>query len=432
MKQLIFAATIIFVVFFLTISVISVSVIHDCTYEKDICKIDWTIKDHICEHDGCGERPVVVVYDTNRKMPNCSEFPAPTIYVRPGQRIQVLVRNELNEVTTIHWHGLHMRNTPYSDGVPGITQCPIKPGKSFLYDFYANDESGTHWYHSHYKTQRMAGFYGLLIINETDTTYKDYVDHIILISDLYHENEQILLDNYQYTTSNSPSTSVKYEPVPYSILINVEDCSEHCEKICFTSAETELVAQIEYHFSIDNHVLRIIEVDRQHVVHSDRAKPIHHLQIHVAQRYSVIAFREPTAQNITKFWIRINTRHDCLRKNTPCCQRQRMVKNILVTIRYDSSEGKPDTISDSLIDSSSSRCGGFNLSYLAPKNSSSLPPSRVDKTFNLSIFMLADPDYIGSGVYKLTTVGEVYKENNPKTYISYDNFHNTLESVYAD
>ncbi|CAG8812595.1 3775_t:CDS:2, partial [Dentiscutata erythropus] len=314
-----------------------------------------------------------------------------------------------------------------------ITQCPIQPGKSFLYDFYANDKSGTHWYHSHYKTQRITGFYGLLIIKETDTTYKDYVDHIILISDLYHENEQILLDNYQYTTSDSPCTRVKYEPVPYSILINGQgkgNCGKNCNRT--EQSETEIVydlskgdkhrfriinagAQIEYHFSIDNHKLQIIEVDGQHVVHFERDRPVHHLPIHVAQRYSVIAIRDPAAQNITKFWMRINTRSDCLRKNTPCCQRQRMVKNILATIRYDSSEGKPDTISDTWSDSSSVRCDDFNLSYLAPKNSSSLPPSTVDKTFNLSIYMLADPDHIGSGAYNLTTVGEVYEENSPKT-----------------
>ncbi|CAG8504009.1 16549_t:CDS:2 [Dentiscutata erythropus] len=475
MKQLNFAASIFFGVFLLTISVLSVSVIYDCTYEKDPCKIDLTIKDHKCEHDGCGEQPVVVVYDTNSKMPNCSEFPAPTIYVRPRQRIQVLVRNELNEMTTIHWHGLHMRNTPFSDGVPAITQCPIQPGKSFLYDFYANDEPGTHWYHSHYKTQRMAGFYGLFIINETDTSYKDYTEHNIIISDLYHENTQILLDNYQYTTSDSPYGKVaKYEPIPHSILINGQgkgnckkncnrtehceenctgtsevNCLESCEKICYTSADTGIVydlskgdkhrfriinagALMEYHFSIDNHTLQIIEVEGQYVEYVNKSESVHHLPIHLAQRYSVIATRDKTAQNITKFWMRIQTRTDCLRGYTPCCQKQRVVSNILATVRYDSSGGKPDTIQDRWIDNSNlRRCGGFNLSMLAPKNLSSLPPSTVNKTFNLNVFMLADTDYIDSGVYSLTTVGEAYEGNNPKKYIAYDDFHNTLDSVYA-
>ncbi|CAG8734447.1 15618_t:CDS:2, partial [Dentiscutata erythropus] len=450
MKQLIFAVSILFGVSFLIISVLSASVIYDCTYEKGPCKIDWTIKDHKCEHDGCGERPVVLVYDTNRKMPNCSEFPAPTIYVRPGQRIQVLVRNELNQVTTIHWHGLNMRNAPFFDGTPTITQCPIQAGKSFLYDFYANDEPGTHWYHSHYKTQRLVGFYGLLIINETDTNYKDYVEHNILISDLYHENVQTLLNKFQYATSDSPYGSVKYEPIPHSILINGQgkgncekncnrtehceenctgtweiNCLESCEKICYTSADTGIVydlskgdkhrfriinagALIEYHFSIDNHTLQIIE------------------------RYSVVATRDQTAQNITKFWMRIETRTDCFRENTPCCQTQRMVRKILATVRYDSSDGKPATIPNGWIDSCNlRRCDGFNLSMLAPKNLSLLPPSTVNKTLYYTVTMLVVPDYIGSGVYNLTTVGEEYVGNNPTEFDGHDIFRNTLQGLYA-
>ena len=49
-------------------------------------------------------------------------------------QIEVLVRNHLsNEVFTIHWHGMHQRNTPWMDGASMISQCPIGPGQSFLY-----------------------------------------------------------------------------------------------------------------------------------------------------------------------------------------------------------------------------------------------------------------------------------------------------------
>ncbi|CAG8588045.1 28249_t:CDS:2 [Dentiscutata erythropus] len=459
-KQLNFAVSVLFGVFLLTISVFSAPVIHDCTYEKDTCKIDWTIKDHNCELDGCGERPVIVVYHTNRKMPNCSEFPAPTIYMRPGQRIQVLVRNELKELTTIHWHGLYMRNTPFEDGVPSITQCPIQPGKSYLYDFYANDGPGTHWYHSHFKTQRLAGFYGMIIINETDTSYKDYVEHNVIISDWYHEKAEILLDKYQYTISDSPHDTVNYEPVPHSVFINgegkgnceknchtepceenctgtsEEDCSESCEKICYTSADTGNVYDLskgdkhrfQFYFSIDNHSLQIIEVEGHYVEHANNSQTIYRMPIHVAQRYSVIAIRDPAAQNIKKFWMRIEARTDCLRTYTPCCQKKKLVKTILSTVSYDSSEGKPDTVAWGDF----TFCFGFNLSMLAPKNLSLLPPSTVNKTFNLNVFMLSNSDYIGSGGYSLTTVGEVFEGNIHEKYIAYDDFHNTLENVYAD
>lgn len=53
-----------------------------------------------------------------------------------------------SESTTMHWHGLHHHRTPYMDGVPYISQCPIPPGSSFRYDYIAT-EIGTHFWHSH-------------------------------------------------------------------------------------------------------------------------------------------------------------------------------------------------------------------------------------------------------------------------------------------
>ena len=54
----------------------------------------------------------------------------------------------LSESTVIHWHGIHQRSSPYMDGVPYVTQCPILPGNSFRYVFNAN-KSGTYFYHAH-------------------------------------------------------------------------------------------------------------------------------------------------------------------------------------------------------------------------------------------------------------------------------------------
>lgn len=55
----------------------------------------------------------------------------------------------------IHWHGLHQRNTQYSDGVPYVTQCPIHEGNTFRYQFDAN--SGTHFWHAHSGKRRVEG-----------------------------------------------------------------------------------------------------------------------------------------------------------------------------------------------------------------------------------------------------------------------------------
>lgn len=70
-----------------------------------------------------------------------------------GDEVIVDVENSLmGDSTTMHWHGHHQRGTPYMDGVPYVTQCPIFPGTSFTYRFRAMN-AGTHFWHSHTGSQ---------------------------------------------------------------------------------------------------------------------------------------------------------------------------------------------------------------------------------------------------------------------------------------
>ena len=79
----------------------------------------------------------------------------------------VNVTNRLtSEGTSIHWHGIHQRRTPWMDGVGLISHCPIKAGSSFRYIFNATPP-GTHWYHSHTGVQRTDGLFGALIVKES-------------------------------------------------------------------------------------------------------------------------------------------------------------------------------------------------------------------------------------------------------------------------
>lgn len=72
-----------------------------------------------------------------------------SIKVCEQDNIEVDVRNRmLSESTTIHWHGFKQRGTPYMDGVPYVSQCPLLPGENFRYVFKASDP-GTFFYHSH-------------------------------------------------------------------------------------------------------------------------------------------------------------------------------------------------------------------------------------------------------------------------------------------
>jgi FtsP/CotA-like multicopper oxidase with cupredoxin domain len=82
------------------------------------------------------------------------QLPGPEIRVREGDRLRINVRNDLPESTAVHFHGLIVPND--MDGVPFITQPPIKPGQSFTYEFTVRN-AGSHMYHSHHNATDQVG-----------------------------------------------------------------------------------------------------------------------------------------------------------------------------------------------------------------------------------------------------------------------------------
>ena len=90
-------------------------------------------------------------------------IPMPTLTFTEGDTAEIYVHNNLNEETSLHWHGLFLPNK--YDGVPNLTQMPIKPHTTHLYKFPII-QSGTHWYHSHTGLQEQIGMYGAMILNK--------------------------------------------------------------------------------------------------------------------------------------------------------------------------------------------------------------------------------------------------------------------------
>jgi FtsP/CotA-like multicopper oxidase with cupredoxin domain len=89
--------------------------------------------------------------------------PGTAIRARAGDILEVLVRNDLPEDLSIHWHGLALRND--MDGVHQLTQPPIEPGSTFTYRFTVPDP-GTYWFHPHTGLQLDRGLYAPLIIED--------------------------------------------------------------------------------------------------------------------------------------------------------------------------------------------------------------------------------------------------------------------------
>jgi FtsP/CotA-like multicopper oxidase with cupredoxin domain len=88
--------------------------------------------------------------------------PGPTIQVNEGDRVRLVVENQLPEPYSMHWHGLEIPND--MDGMPGISQDLIQPGGTFAYEFTLR-QNGTFFYHSHMAMQEMMGTIGLFVIH---------------------------------------------------------------------------------------------------------------------------------------------------------------------------------------------------------------------------------------------------------------------------
>jgi FtsP/CotA-like multicopper oxidase with cupredoxin domain len=107
--------------------------------------------------------------------------PGPEVRIRQGDPVRLVVSNQLGEDTTVHWHGIRLPNA--MDGVPGLTQPPIRPGASFAYEF-APPDAGTFWYHPHADSlqQLGRGLAGALIVEEREPVAVDR-DLLWLIED---------------------------------------------------------------------------------------------------------------------------------------------------------------------------------------------------------------------------------------------------------
>ncbi|MGY2747750.1 multicopper oxidase family protein [Arthrobacter sp. UYCu723] len=105
---------------------------------------------------------------------------APVLRAVAGDRLQVPLTNNLKDETSIHWHGLALRND--QDGVPGLTQDPVAAGAAFSYDFLL-PHPGTYWYHSHVEMQRERALYGALIIEDPAEKLVYDQDWVIVLDD---------------------------------------------------------------------------------------------------------------------------------------------------------------------------------------------------------------------------------------------------------
>ncbi|XP_055854231.1 uncharacterized protein LOC129917982 [Episyrphus balteatus] len=188
--------------------------------DKRICYFKFELELYQAMGVACGKCAQGVVEDCNN--PQCivgdgvekgvmsinRQVPGPAIQTCQGDMIIVDVVNKAHgTASAIHWHGLHMKDTPWMDGVPYVTQCPNLYGSTFRYWFDAK-EPGTHFYHSHSGHHKINGQYGALIVREPEedvANFNEYdydlPEHFLVLSDWMHAYGEQLFPGLPSTTT---------------------------------------------------------------------------------------------------------------------------------------------------------------------------------------------------------------------------------------
>ncbi|XP_061164931.1 uncharacterized protein LOC133173877 [Saccostrea echinata] len=278
-----------------------------------------------CPHNitDCARPHCVAADGTKRGIITVNRMvPGPGIHVCQGDTIVVNVHNKLegSDGLSIHWHGLHQRNTPHMDGVSMVTQCAIPAHSSFQYKFKP-DNPGTYFWHSHSGLQRMDGVFGALVIRQSDNTEPhlglydhDLPEHTLIINDWLVELAINRFANHHHAGGDNK---------PASMLINGKGTFQEFRNLhnttIYTPRETLVVEQgrryrirlisngllnCPIQFSIDNHSLIIIATDGFPV----QPITVESLNVFAGERYDIVLH---TTQSVDKYWIRIRGEADC-------------------------------------------------------------------------------------------------------------------------
>lgn len=132
-----------------------------------LVRYDLYVKDTVVNYGGKPKRAIAVN----------GQIPMPTLTFTEGDTAEIVVHNLMDEETSLHWHGVMLPNE--EDGVPWLTQKPIKPHSTYTYSFPII-QTGTHWYHSHSGLQEQIGMYGPFIMKkrQDDPTFRKGIDDL--------------------------------------------------------------------------------------------------------------------------------------------------------------------------------------------------------------------------------------------------------------
>ncbi|KAH6637198.1 laccase [Chaetomium tenue] len=235
----------------------------------------------------------------NKVMLINNKIMGPTIFADWGDTIQVTVINNLDtNGTSIHWHGMHQKDTNLHDGANGVTECPIPPGGQRVYRFKAQ-QYGTSWYHSHFSAQYGNGVVGTIQINGPASLPYDIDLGVFPLMDYYYASADELVhftmnngapfsDNVLFNgTAKHPTTGAGQWAN-----VTLTPGKRHRLRIINTSTENH------FQVSLVNHSMTVIASDMVPV----NAMTVDSLFLAVGQRYDVTIDANRTPGN---YWFNV-------------------------------------------------------------------------------------------------------------------------------
>ncbi|CAN1135509.1 LAC11 [Linum perenne] len=195
-------------------------------------------------------------------------FPGPTLYVREGDRVQINVTNSATYNMSIHWHGLKQFRNGWADGPAYITQCPIKPGNSYTYDFNVTGQRGTLWWHAHILWLRATVYGAIVIMPPPGTPFpfpKPNLETNIVLGEWWNSDVEKLVNQANQLGLPPPSSdahTINGKPGP------LFPCSEkHTFAMQVESGKTYLLRIVnaalndELFFAVAGHTMTVVEID---------------------------------------------------------------------------------------------------------------------------------------------------------------------------
>ncbi|KAH6885321.1 multicopper oxidase-domain-containing protein [Thelonectria olida] len=341
-------------------------------------------------------------------------FPGPTIEANWGDTIQVTVHNDVDdEGVALHWHGFLQTRTPWEDGVPGITQCPIAPGKSFTYQFIA-ELYGSSWYHSHYSAQYAAGLIGPIVIHGP-REHRDYDVDVgpILLNDWYHTPYMDLVETVM--AANGPGIVFSDNNLingknNFNCSTLPADDKTTCNsaaglsKFTFKRGKTHRLrlinsgAEALQRFSIDGHTMKVIAYDYIQIQPYDTKV----VTLGIGQRADVLV---KANGKLNSYWMRANISAPCsLARNT----------NALAAIYYDKADQTKQPQSTAWDVPDPATCVNDDLATTKPLMKVPLPNAEL--TYDLEIELFKNDS--GVNLFKFDGVDFRTNYNSPTLLLS--------------